>query len=184
MKRVPDLKARPETARNFDDADWTKVDVTAEEGPLNPHEYAVFRTHLGITPEQLAASGAVLTFGMIDDHGWVYVNGQLAGVSHDWSSPALIDIGKFLHAGDNTVAVVVQNDDAAGGLNKGITLDIQDNKSTSGDWKRSAFNGLAQIIIRSSKDAGEIHLTARSDGLTETTAVIHAHPATPRPVVP
>jgi beta-galactosidase len=33
-------------------------------------------------------------------------------------------------------------------------------------WKRKTFNGLAQVIIKTAKQAGEITLTATSEGLT------------------
>ena len=56
--------------------------------------------------------------------------------------------------------------------------------SVATDWKRSAFNGLAQIIVQSGKDAGEIKLTAKSDGLADTTAVINSQSHPPRPAVP
>ena len=53
---------------------------------LTPGQSAVFRTHFTATPQELAAPAVLLTFGMIDDDGWVYVNGQLAGQSHDWTA--------------------------------------------------------------------------------------------------
>jgi beta-galactosidase len=51
------------------------------------------------------------------------------------------------------------------------------------DWQRSLFNGLAQIIVQSTMDPGEIKLTARADGLTPITLVIPSQPAPPRPAV-
>jgi beta-galactosidase len=36
-------------------------------------------------------------------------------------------------------------------------------------WKRKTFNGLAQIIVKTSKQAGEITLTANSDGMIPAT---------------
>ena len=51
-------------------------------------------------------------------------------------------------------------------------------------WKRSVFNGLAQIIVQSSKEPGEIKLTARAEGLSPATLVIPTQPCTPRPAVP
>ncbi len=36
-------------------------------------------------------------------------------------------------------------------------------------WKRDTFNGLAQIIVKTTKQAGEITLTASSEGLTPAT---------------
>ncbi len=55
---------------------------------------------------------------------------------------------------------------------------------TTPSAKRSVFNGLAQVIVQAGKDAGDIQLTARADGLTETSLTIHtaAHP--PRAALP
>ena len=53
-----------------------------------------------------------------------------------------------------------------------------------GNWQRSVCNGLAQVIVQSTKEAGEIKLTATTDGLTATTATISVQPCTPKPSVP
>jgi hypothetical protein len=56
---------------------------------------------------------------------------------------------------------------------------------TSGvKWSRSLFNGLAQIIVQSTREAGEIKLTASADGLALATTVLQTKPCTPRPSVP
>jgi beta-galactosidase len=49
--------------------------------------------------------------------------------------------------------------------------------------KRRVFNGLAQVIVQSQKQGGEIVLAARADGLQTTTVTIHAAAVTPRPCV-
>jgi beta-galactosidase len=51
-------------------------------------------------------------------------------------------------------------------------------------WQRSLFNGLAQIIVQSTREAGEIKLTASSDGLTPASVVLGAQACSPRPSVP
>jgi beta-galactosidase len=51
-------------------------------------------------------------------------------------------------------------------------------------WQRSLFNGLAQIIVQSSKDAGEIKLTATADGLAPAATTVNTQPSTSRPSVP
>jgi beta-galactosidase len=51
-------------------------------------------------------------------------------------------------------------------------------------WQRSAFNGLAQIIVQSTKISGEITLTASADGLQPQTIYIQSQACTPRPCVP
>jgi beta-galactosidase len=48
-------------------------------------------------------------------------------------------------------------------------------------WKRKAFNGLAQIIIQSAKQSGEIILTAQSEGLTPAILKISSNVAVLRP---
>ena len=95
-------------------------------GRSTPNQSAVFRTHFAAKAEDLAARNITLRFGMIDDEGWVYVNGQLVGESHDWSSSPVFDIRRFLRAGENTMAVAVKNNEGQGGLNKGVAVEIED----------------------------------------------------------
>jgi beta-galactosidase len=52
------------------------------------------------------------------------------------------------------------------------------------NWQRSVFNGLAQIIVQSSKEAAEFKLTASADGLVPANVTISSRPAMPRPFVP
>jgi beta-galactosidase len=42
-------------------------------------------------------------------------------------------------------------------------------------WKRSVFNGLAQVIVQSGGEPGEIRLTATSQDLAGDTVVIKVH---------
>ncbi|MEO5712179.1 MAG: beta-galactosidase GalA [Luteolibacter sp.] len=51
-------------------------------------------------------------------------------------------------------------------------------------WRRSLFNGLAQVIVQTTGEPGEIKLTAASAGLAPATSVLHSQPATPQPSVP
>jgi len=48
-------------------------------------------------------------------------------------------------------------------------------------WKRETFNGLAQIIVKTTKQAGEITLTASSDGLTPATLKLTSNTLVLRP---
>jgi beta-galactosidase len=117
---------------------------------------------------------------MIDDDGWVYVNGQLVGESHDWKASPAFNVGKFFHAGDNLIAVAVHNGDGPGGINKGVSLSLP-SKSAPTKWQRSVFNGLAQVIVQAGTEPGEIRLTATSQQLARGTAVISAEGHGPRP---
>jgi beta-galactosidase len=81
------------------------------------------------------------------------------------------------------VAVVVANYDSAGGLAKGAALRFQDSPEPP-QWQRSVFNGLAQIIVQSSKVPGQLKLTARSAGLQPAAAAIKTQTCPLRPCVP
>ena len=61
---------------------------------------------------------------------------------------------------------------------------IPDRDTPSPLWRRSLFNGLAQVIVQSTKDAGEIKLTATCDNLPSATAAVQTRLCTPRPFVP
>ena len=53
-----------------------------------------------------------------------------------------------------------------------------------GQWRRSAFNGLAQVIVQSTQKPGTIKLTAASPGLRAITLTIRSEARTMRPVFP
>jgi beta-galactosidase len=180
MRRVPDTKDRPEIAETFSDADWEQDDVNTETGPLIENTSAVFRTHVHLTAEDLAADHITLQFGMIDDDGWIYVNGQPVGESHDWRASPTFEVRKFLRTGDNSIAVAVHNGDGPGGINKGVRLTFP-SKALPVNWKRSVFNGLAQVIVQSGTEAGEIRLTAHADGLASSSIIIETKGDSARP---
>jgi beta-galactosidase len=173
----------PEIKTNFDDSSWETADMQAVSGPLQEREQAVYRAKIQVTEQELAAESVELCFGMIDEDGWVYVNGQKVGESHGWSSAPAFDVKHLLHPGENIITVAVANWNGAGGINKGVTLRLQD-KPILHEWKRSVFNGLAQIIVQPTKAPGEIKLTASAEGLTPATATIQSQPGTPQPCVP
>jgi beta-galactosidase len=166
MHHVDNTRRRPEVRTDFDDSQWEKADVSIDSGPLQPREMAIYRTHTTLTADDMSRPSVTLDVGMIDDEGWVYVNGHLAGESHNWSDHPSFEIRPYLQEGDNVIAVAVRNHDGLGGLNKGVSLEIQD-PADPVQWKRSAFNGLAQITVEAGKDAGTLHLAAHADGLTD-----------------
>ena len=177
----------PEFAPEFDDAAWNqikpKTDGDTGDMPLKDGETAIYRAHVKLTEADLANPGVQIRFGTIDDHGYVFVNNQRVGESHDWESQPVFDIKKALHAGDNVVAVGVKNDGGDGGMNPDVNVELI-GKAVASGWSRSAFNGLAQVMVQSTKDAGEIKLTATADGLQSATATVTTQPGAGRPSVP
>ncbi len=177
----------PEYGPAFDDSTWTtikpKTDGDTGDMFLAEGQTAIYRAHVNLTEADLACLGAQVRFGGIDDHGWIFVNNQRVGESTDWASQPAFDIRKALRAGDNVIAVGVLNESGPGGLDPDVNVELL-GKPVPADWSRSVFNGLAQIIVQSTRDAGEIKLTATADGLTPATANLQTQPGTPRPALP
>jgi beta-galactosidase len=172
-----------ETAASFDDSTWAQANVESASGPLTNGQHAVYRAHINVTEKELAAEVVELCFGSINGSGTIYVNGEKAGESHDGKMLVPVDVKQRLHPGDNTVAVVVSNYSETGGINQGVSLRMQ-GKPILPEWKRSVFNGLAQIIVQSTRQPGAIKLTATAEGLTPATMSVQSQPCTPRPAVP
>jgi len=174
--------AIPEYANDFDDSAWKPV---SGGGPTieTPDTAAIYRAHVTLTDEDLQGEGAMICFSGCDDEGWYFVNGQFVGESHDWQAQPIFDAKKFLHAGDNIIAVGVYNGVAQGGLNPNVNVQIVGH-ATAAPWSRSLFNGLAQIIVQSTKAAGEIKLKATADGLAPAAAVVQVQPCASCPAVP
>jgi beta-galactosidase len=183
IKRGASCPRPAEAAEKFDASGWDKADVGSQEGPLRPEETAVYRTEFEATPAMLDAEAVMVNFGMIDDEGWVYVNGQKVGESHDWKAEPSFSVGRCLHQGVNSIAVSVQNHAGAGGVNKGVSLLLL-KKPLPVTWQRSVFNGLAQVIVQAGRQPGALTLTARSPGLEPCTLNLTAGAAAPRPAVP
>jgi len=177
----------PEYAPAFDDAAWNtikpKTDGDTGDMFLKEGGTAIYRAHLTLTAADLASPGVQIRFACIDDHGWVFVNNQRVGESRDWSAQPVFDIKKRLHVGDNVIAVGVINESGTGGLDPNVNVELV-GKPVAAGWSRSVFNGLAQVMVQSTKDAGEIKLTASADGLTPVTATITTQPGAGRPSVP
>ena len=178
--------SRPEYAVGFDDSGWSTL---AGENEVWTHTInrddvsAVYRARFTLTAEELQGGGAQVRFSGCDDEGWYFVNGRYLGETHDWNAAPAYEISKFLRPGDNVIAVLCRNGGSQGGLNPNVSVDIA-LPSKPVQWSRSLFNGLAQVIVQSTKDAGEIKLTASAEGLALATTTVKAQPGTRRPSVP
>jgi beta-galactosidase len=183
LGKIPkNSSAIPEYRNDFDDSAW-KTAARAGAAIETPNTTAIYRAHFTLTEADLNGAGAQVCFSGCDDEGWYFVNGQFVGESHDWQAQPIFDIKNVVHAGDNVIAVGVNNVAGAGGLNPNVTVKVIGNTSVP-PWSRSLFNGLAQIIVQSTPEAGEFKLTASSDGLKPATAVVRTLSCAPRPTAP
>jgi beta-galactosidase len=176
----------PEYGNDFDDSAWNALNAKASGGEATiktENTTAIYRAHLKLSEADLDGAGTQICFGGCDDEGWYFVNGQFVGESHNWQAQPIFDIKKFIHPGDNVIAVGVNNVAGQGGLNPNVTVKTI-GQSGVPPWSRSLFNGLAQIIVQSTRDAGEIKLTASTGGLKPATATVTTESCSGRPSVP
>jgi len=114
----------------------------------------------------------------------VYVNGQKVSGTVESRSSAIFDVKALLHPGMNVVAVPTANYGPEGaGITKGVVLRLQD-APPAVQWSRSVFNGLAEVIVQSTKEPGSITLRASSNGLQAGSFVLKSQAAPARPSVP
>jgi beta-galactosidase len=173
----------PEEAAVFDDANWTTTDVRTENGPLALNGTGVFRARFTVSAADVAARVVELWFGMIEGDGTVYLNGQLLGGAGNARSASIYRVTGLLHPGENTIAVALKTYGPTGGPAKGVALRFVEPPAPV-RWSRSVFNGLAQIIVQSTKQVGAIKLTASAAGLTPAVTSVETTPATLRPALP
>ena len=93
--------------------------------------------------------------------------------------------GRVVPTASNLVHFTIQGPGKIIGVGNGDPSCHEPDKylSQSG-WQRSAFCGLAQVIVQSSKDAGDIQLTATADGLQLATISIQSQSCEATPCVP
>jgi hypothetical protein len=117
MHEVNGTENRPEVETSYQDDDWTPVTVdTLEADNLPSGETAVYRANMEMADADLQGGEMLLSLGRIDDLGWVYVNGQKVGRTFDWSRQYSFDVTKQLHPGRNSIAVIIKNNEGAGGM--------------------------------------------------------------------
>jgi len=111
------------------------------------------------------------------------VNGVKVADASDGSSASIFEVKSLLHPGENSIALLARTWGPTGGISRGVAWrKITDPAPTR--WSRSVFNGLAQIIVQSSKHAGELRLTANGSRLSAGMISLKTLPSTSRPSMP
>jgi beta-galactosidase len=185
-KKLPDPypENMAEEGAAYDDSAWEAIDVGSDVGRLGLRERAIYRARLNIDEKDLGAESIELVFGKIAGGISVYVNGHKIGATVDGHNPAVYDVKGLLHPGENVIAVPVASYGSdATGMSKGVMVRLQD-AAPAVHWGRSVFNGLAEVIVQSTKAAGTITVTARAEGLQPASYKLTSRPAAPRPSVP
>jgi beta-galactosidase len=162
----------PETAPDFDDSAWEKArDPRWDERRIDPPA-SVYRGAFDLPPA-LGNAAVKLVLRSVGDTQSIYVNGHVLArnlkpdaVGYEYALDH-----SFLRPGRNIVAMYVTRFSEA---NKRMQLFRWDGPGPAAlqivtppaQWERSVFNGLAQVVVQSTREAGEIRLTATSPGLS------------------
>jgi hypothetical protein len=124
----------------FDDSQWSELNVPGaweEQGITTPNPrwpsteendgyngFAWYRRHIPL-PDDWAGQQVVIRVGVVDDLDWVYLNGKLVGQTTKPPQPYPGPIREYevpagvLKAGDNVIAVRVQDTGGKGGILEG-----------------------------------------------------------------
>jgi beta-galactosidase len=192
VRAVDGIENRPEVAFDFDDANWPSAAGGRGNrggGNVAPAQTNVYR---GAFELPAATNGVTVSVALrsLGEQQWVYLNGQAvvqnvahAATGHEFKlDPALLCSGK------NVIAVVATP--LAGGRGRG-----QGGQGGAGNtptvrmvtapdnWKRSVFNGLAQVIVQSTQQSGEVTLKASSPDLSSNVLRLQSQPTALRPAV-
>ena len=178
----------PETEIEFDDSNWKPI--LNDEGNYNVKAIGELKNMVIRSTFELAdlTSGATVTLWpkSLGEEQSVYVNGRLIAKEIKRSDPVVgykLD-NSILRNGKNVYALVgtplvprfqYDNLNTDPGI-IGVT-------SPAEQWHRKLFNGLAQVIIQSAKEPGEIILEAKSPNMESGIIKIQAEKTTLRPSV-
>ena len=176
-KLVDSVAAHPEVAANFNDDDWQPA-FKAERFP-ETDKTIIYRGSFTL-PANWPDAAVTYFFHNIGKTESIYINGKLVVESKNNPKAAKqFTIDKaIIHSGENSIAIIAlpfvkKNSWDTNNTNPGaIQLVIP-----AQQWKRKLFNGLAQVIVQSTGEAGEIVLTATSPGLKKTELKIITKPA-------
>ncbi|MBN2520496.1 MAG: hypothetical protein JXB17_08330, partial [Bacteroidales bacterium] len=189
LLEVSDLNNRKEVDYDFNDSNWPDAFPKTRDDKWPPEETVRYIIIRGIfkLPEITENITVRLLAKSLGEEQEIYINGHLIEKSMKRDDPNQVYLldNSILRKGKNVYAI------AGTPLVKRYRWDnlntdpgIIQVTIPAGTWKRCVFNGLAQVIVQSTKEFGTITLTATSPGLTTGILKLNVEPATPRPSVP
>ncbi len=90
--------------------------------------------------------------------------------------------GNLVPNADDDITFRITGDGEIVGVDNGDPVSKERYKDTDGKWERSAFNGKALVIVRSTKSAGSFTVTAQAGGL-ESDSVTVVTAISPKPTL-
>ncbi|MEO6732534.1 MAG: beta-galactosidase GalA [Ferruginibacter sp.] len=176
-KVVSDILNRPEIAVVHDDTNWERAFKDERNEQFGKTTKAlVYRGSFNL-PELTGNEVITFFYNSIGKEQSVYINGNeiAKGIKEDKKGNTFILPMSLLHKGQNQVAIAAtplikpqpwENINTNAGLIQIVT--------PAAPFKRKLFNGLAQVIVQSRHEAGEIILKATAAGLKPSEIILQS----------
>jgi beta-galactosidase len=142
---LPEVPKSPPSIADLEKLPSSPFDAGGEAEGIPEHKVAAYWTTIRPTPGELTADSLGLSIGVIDDDGWVYLNGKLIATAKDYKQLGPCPLKGALHEGNNDLIVVVRNHQGPGGMGKGVRIS---GRTACPPWHRHLFHGLAQVIVQ------------------------------------
>ncbi|MEM9885897.1 MAG: sialate O-acetylesterase [Bacteroidota bacterium] len=136
--------AAPWAAENYDDKEWKNMELPnlwEGQGLSGLDGIVWYRKQITLTPAE-ARDGLTLHLGRIDDSDWTWVNGNKVGeMEQKYNADRVYEVAaKYLKAGENVIAVRVDDTGGGGGMygdeeGQISYTSVGNTKSLNGDWK-------------------------------------------------
>jgi beta-galactosidase len=188
-KLVQAKESYPEVSFDFDDSEWRPL--TNGQGEYNIEKKdslktCIIRGEFNL-PDLTDKTEISLWPKSLGEEQAIYINGHLIANNIKRDDPVK------QYKLDHTILLKGKNCYAVVGTpfikrykydNLNTDAGIIQVRTFASTWERKVFNGLAQVIVQSDKNPGEITLTATSKGLSAGEIRIHAEPCKLQPAVP
>jgi len=133
-----------------------------------------------VKEEMIETTGEAVSVQLIPDRSTINANGEDISVF----TVAVVDAqGRMVPTANNKVNFELSGAGKIIGVGNGNPSCHEPDTYIKGGWSRSVFNGLAQIIVQSTKEVGEIKLTASADGLQSVSSVVKTQASALRPSI-
>lgn len=182
-KEVSGMDATAELTLNIDDASWKEAFRNRDY--KNLAKAYVYRGNFTL-PENYSGSTITLFYKNIGVEQTIYINGKevAANLKQNETSKGFVLDKNILKPGKNLVAILAtpiskkyewEDVNTDPGLIQIVT--------PAEKWKRKLFNGLAQVLVQTTGEGGQITITATSQGLKPGIIKLKTNTVIVRPTV-
>ncbi len=180
-KSVENLQNRPEVAAEIDDSSWKPAFKSSRNDDWRVYKDTLLVVRGKIELPAFSEDARITLFAKSILEGQsIYINGHLiaSAIKRNDPNQSFRLNHSIIRPGRNVYAVVGQKfkktyqwDEP--NTDPGLIQVIE----PAGQWKRKVFNGLAQVIVQSAEEPGEVILKATGEGLQPAVLKIHTQPA-------